>query len=239
MKKLTFLLLSAIAVCSQLQAQKWTKVEGNGNITTQNRQVGTFSEISVGGGMQVEVSQGSTHTLSIQADDNLLEYIVTEVNGSKLQIRYKNNVSVSSRKVKVTITTPRLDGAAISGSGSLYTTGSIPSNGVFDAAISGSGNLKIASGANEVKARISGSGDIAFAGNASALDVSISGSGSFKGFELNTREAVVSISGSGSVETAVNGKIDARIAGSGSVLYKGSAQVSMKTSGSGKVKKVD
>ena len=188
--------------------------------------------------MQVIVSPAASASVEVKADDNLQEYVITEVSGNRLNIKYRNNVSIRGGKVTVLVGMPRLNGVSISGSGTVVGNESIPA-GELKASISGSGSIKLKTAAQKVDARISGSGNIELAGATSGLDVVISGSGSFRGYGLQAKDASVNISGSGNVETFVNGPLDAKISGSGSVYYKGNADISLKTSGSGKLKRAD
>lgn len=237
MKKILIALVALMGITAVSMAQD--HVTGNGKIVTNSRSVSSFDAINVSGGMQVLVKQAATASVQVEADENLQEYIETEVSGNKLTLRYRNRVSIHGGKVKVYITVPSLNAVSISGSGSISSETALPAAGEFKASISGSGNIRMQTGAKEVEARISGSGNIELGGNANDLDVVISGSGSFKGYNLKTKDASVTISGSGNVETNVDGPLDAKISGSGSVYYKGNAAISLKSSGSGKVKRAE
>ncbi|MCU0335548.1 MAG: DUF2807 domain-containing protein [Chitinophagaceae bacterium] len=237
MRKISWLLAAALLLAQAVPAQ-WRTVKGNGQTKTEQRSVASFNKVGVAGGINVLVTQGAAG-LKVEADENLLEYIVTEVSGDKLTVRYKNNVSIRGHAL-VYVSMPVLNGASIAGSGNIKSDGTITAGDNFTASIAGSGNIDLTtSGAEQVKANIAGSGNIELAGSARGVDVRISGSGSFKGYQLKTTDAEVHISGSGNVETNVNGKLDAVISGSGSVLYKGRAQVSLRSAGSGKVKMVE
>lgn len=232
------LLMASLLVCTALQAQ-WKKVTGNGNVVTQERNLVSFSEVSVAGGMQVTISQAGNTSVKVQADDNLQEYIITEVKGNKLIVKYQNNVSINSKGVKVLVSMPSLNAASISGSGNIVSTEEMRSSGDFKASIAGSGSINVKTKASKVHANISGSGDIQLGGKTSELEVAISGSGSFKGYELKAEDAQVKISGSGNVETTASNKLDAVISGSGDIFYKGNPGLSLKSAGSGKIKKAD
>jgi len=240
MKKLYLLLLTVVTLSAGVALAQWKRISGNGNIVTQTRETGTFSEIVVSGSMQVEVTAAPAIGVQVQAEDNLQEYIVTEVKGNRLQVKFKNGVSINSHKaVKVLVRMPKLNAASIAGSGSIRSSNQLNSNGNFSATISGSGSVDVQTAATKVDATIAGSGNIVLAGKTHDLHVVISGSGSFKGYQLTANEASVQIAGSGDVQAYASNKLDAAISGSGSVYYKGNASVSVKTSGSGKVRKAD
>lgn len=240
MKKMHLLLLTVVTLSTSVALAQWKRINGNGNVVTQTRETGTFSEIVVSGSMQVEVTAAPGIGVQVQAEDNLQEYIVTEVKGNRLHVKFKNNVSINSHKaIKVLVRMPKLNAASIAGSGSIHSSNQLNSNGNFSASISGSGNVDVQTSATKVDASIAGSGNIVLAGKTDDLRVSISGSGSFKGYELAANDASVQIAGSGDVEAYANQKLNASISGSGSVYYKGNASIAVKTSGSGKVRKAD
>lgn len=240
MKKLHLLLLAVVTLSASVALAQWKRINGNGNVVTQTRETIDFSEIIVSGSMQVEVTAANSTGVQVQAEDNLQEYIITEVKGNRLQVKFKNNVSINNHKpVKVLVKMPKLNAASIAGSGSIESTNQLQSGGNFAATISGSGNVDVKTTATKVAATISGSGNIVLGGKTEELRVVISGSGSFSGYQLNAEDASIQIAGSGDVQTFASNKLDAAISGSGSVYYKGNASISVKTSGSGKVRKAD
>ena len=65
-------------------------VRGSGNVVTETREVSGFDSIHVDYPARVLISQGSAETLKIEAEDNLLPGLKTEVGGNELQIYYKS-----------------------------------------------------------------------------------------------------------------------------------------------------
>lgn len=229
-----FLLMTG-AIFAQSQ-----KIEGNGNVVKQSRNTGDFNGISLAGDMKVKLSLGSNTAVQVETDENLQDYIITEVKNGSLYISTKNHYDVRSKKdVVVYVSVKKIEDVQISGSGSLKSDELIPSGGNFEVAVSGSGDCKMMVSADKTNANISGSGSIVLAGTTGQLDVKIAGSGNYKGFDMTSKNAKISISGSGDAETNVSEKLDAAISGSGNVLYKGNAEASIKTVGSGTLKKQD
>jgi len=56
-------------------------IHGSGNIIDENRDVNNFYGLSILGSGRVIMEQGTEESLRIEADDNLLPYLETEVNG--------------------------------------------------------------------------------------------------------------------------------------------------------------
>ncbi len=231
------LLLLAGTIITQAQV---IRVKGSGNITKSNRAVEPFTGITVNGGMQVMVSEGTESTVVVETDDNIQEYVDIVVKNGELLIGFKPRTSlVNTKSTIVFVTNPVLNKARVSGSGSILVEDQMVSDGNFEAAISGSGKVKANMVASSVNAKISGSGNMELLGTTEELFVAISGSGNFKGYGLASERTTAKIAGSGNVQTTIQGKLDASIAGSGSVYYKGEGNISLNTVGSGKLRKID
>ena len=207
----------------------------------ETRDVSSFSEISLRIPATVHLEQGSPQSVRIEAKQSTLEDIITEVNGSKLVIRFPGKSffqrNYKPGRIDIYITVPDVNGLGVSGSGDILAD-EIEAR-IIDLAVSGSGNIEIDDLTSEkVKGAISGSGNIRIEsdGVADELSVSISGSGNFKADGFEAEDVTVSTSGSGNCNVKSNGSLKARIAGSGSVYYKGNPTVDASVAGSGRVK---
>ncbi|WP_299836535.1 head GIN domain-containing protein [uncultured Tenacibaculum sp.] len=242
MKKLlvTLFILSA---SSSIFSQSWwnsKKVRGNGNITTIERSVGDFDEVSVGGSFEVVLVDGREGKITIEGEENIIPYIVTEVRGDKLKINVKKNTNIRfTRKLTVTIPFEDISSLSLGGSGNITSKKVINSSNV-SLAIGGSGNIKAKVKASNVSTSIGGSGNIRVAGTTESMKCSIAGSGNVKGYNLTTQTLKVNVAGSGDIEATVKEKIKATVVGSGSVYYKGNPKyIDTNSLGSGDVVKRD
>src|ERR1700757_968507 len=66
------------------------RIRGNGNVRTEERTPGSFNSVASHGSFNVYVSNGP-QSVKIEAEDNLLPYIETYVEGSVLQVDTKEN----------------------------------------------------------------------------------------------------------------------------------------------------
>lgn len=66
--------------------------EGSLNVVTEKREVTAFNAIDASGGINVELVQGPEIGLTIEADDNLIEFIEIEVTDSVLKIRLREKI---------------------------------------------------------------------------------------------------------------------------------------------------
>jgi hypothetical protein len=227
-----FCLLLIVAGCSDLAEET---VEGSGNVITEARDVKDFDAISVQGFGEVRIEIGPFSPLTIEAEDNVLPHIVSEVDGSTLELRTEEGIGFRDVEVPIcTITMPALTGISISGSGDVEAAGIAA--GSFDISISGSGDVRLTEmDVTSLDVSISGSGDVRVTGKADGVSVSISGSGNFRGRDLVGADGAVSISGGGSVEIQAIETLDVEIRGSGNVVFSGDPVVTESISGSGSV----
>ncbi len=208
-------------------------VNGSGAYQSRSYSVSSFDEISFYGEGDVYVTRDSVSSVSVEAQQNVLDALNLDVRNGELRIG-RDNCFRSSRRIRVYVTTPNLSMASISGSGNIIGTG-IFSGPDFRADISGSGNIDMDLDVETLNSHSSGSGEVTFRGNATYQYFDISGSGSVHCFNLSGREGNIRISGSGNCEVNVSDELEVDISGSGNVYYKGSPHINSKISGSGKL----
>ncbi len=235
MKKLITIII-LLAFTTSINAQWFKRVKGNGNMITKTRSVGEYDKIVAGGSFDVKLIAGTEGKITIHIDENLLEYLITEVENDRLKLKWKKGSNISTRnKILITVPFKDISGVTLSGSGDVFSEATIKASD-FKAILSGSGNMKLAVKSTYLSSRISGSGNIRLSGAADKLEYAISGSGNINGYELVSNEADVRISGSGGIKTNVTENLKARIAGSGNIYYKGNPKrQDTKVSGSGNV----
>lgn len=187
--------------------------EGSGDVVTETREVGGFQEIDVRGSGEVIVDVTGTESLTVEADDNILPLLETEVDNGVLVLSVESNIDPTVGP-KYTITAATLQGVSIAGSGDVTATG-----------------LDV----DEFSVDIAGSGDVSPTGTAASLSVSIAGSGSYRGEDLVVETGSVDVAGSGRATVNVTDELDVDISGSGEVEYIGSPTVTQSISGSGDV----
>ena len=82
-------------------------VDGNGNVVTEERTISPdFNEIKVSQGLDVYISQSDAIGLSVEADENLQDLIMTDVENSILRIYTTENIRrAQSKKIILSIET--------------------------------------------------------------------------------------------------------------------------------------
>lgn len=236
MKKTIILLAVLILTTSCAQSQWFSKVKGNGNVVTKTRNVGEYDQIKIAGFFDVYLVEGKEGKLSIKIEDNLLEYLITEVVDGKLKIKIKKGVNINSRMgIFITIPVKDIDAVTLSGSGDITGKMLIKADD-FYTSVSGSGDIVLNVEANNISSKVTGSGDITIKGRTKNLETRVTGSGDYHGYSLNAENVIAKVTGSGDISVIALKEINARVTGSGDIIYKGSPEVEdTKVTGSGDI----
>ncbi len=240
MKRIFIFLALTLVVCSSCRWMNYKRIKGNGNIITQDRTVTNAQRIKLSGSYDVEITQGPVTSLKVEADDNILPYILTNQEDGMLVIRSKDHINLSTEhNIKVFITTNKLEQLHLSGSGNIIGMTKFTGGDKLTLRIGGSGDMKLEINTPHIDANISGSGSMTLKGETQDQKIQISGVGDYNADELKSESAVVKIAGSGNVKVFADANLDINIAGVGSVFYKGNATVKQHVAGSGEVKKIE
>src|SRR5215813_6738258 len=119
MKKLFVLLFAGVVFFSSCRFVTGQRVRGNGHVTTESRSPGSFKSVASHGSFDVFVSSGQ-QAVKIEAEENLLPYIETYVEGYTLHVETKDNYWLNpGRKVKIFVSSPDYESIRSYGSGDI------------------------------------------------------------------------------------------------------------------------
>jgi hypothetical protein len=240
MKKLSALLLTGLITLS-CSAQWGKTIKGNGNNVTIERSTGDYDGIAVSGWFDVDLVSGNEGEITLQGEENLLEYIITEVKDGKLVIKTEKGVNLKSSswksEIRITVPVQSINSVSMSGSGDIVGKTKIKSD-KFSTAMSGSGDITLDIDSSTISASMSGSGDITLSGTTKDFDATVSGSGDIEAYNLEAENVSATVSGSADIQVTAKKSIKARVSGSGDISYRGNPEkVDTKTSGSGDISK--
>ncbi len=234
--------LGLVVLLSTSCTAQWGKrIKGNGNSVSIERSVGEYEAIGVSGWFDVDLVNGNEGELVLEGEENLLEYIITEVKNGKLVIKVEKgyNLKPSNWKEGIRITVPieTIDAVSLSGSGDIVGQKTIKTDN-FKTSMSGSGDITLDIDSESMTASMSGSGDITLSGRTGTFDATISGSGDIKAYDLEADVVDATVSGSADIKVTANETLKARVSGSGDISYRGNPKkIDTKTSGSGDISK--
>lgn len=213
-------------------------IKGVGEVVKKPLSVDAFHGISLQGSMDVVLTQGSTQSVEVEAQANLIELLETKVSNGVWSIE-TNDGFTTNKPFIIHITVPMIDKVSLDGSGDITCNGTFSCD-AMELAIAGSGNISMNFDSQKADADIAGSGDMVLSGTCGKLKVGVAGSGDVDARKLKTSDAVVDIAGSGDVILDASQSLEASIAGSGDVSYKGApARISRNVMGSGEVRSLE
>lgn len=235
MKSIFSFCLLAVMIFSSCRFVENRRIKGDGNITTSQRSITGFAGVETRGSIDIEVSQGD-YKVTVEADQNMIPYILTDVHDGNLVVSLKDDFnSYSFTSAKVIISAPALHIFHTSGSGNITGRGKIADTNKVDVGIGGSGNIDLDINSPAVNAEIGGSGNITLKGETRDFVSQTNGSGNTEAYDLKAETVKVSIYGSGNTNVSASLKLTAEIFGSGNVNYKGNPQINSSSHGSGSV----
>jgi hypothetical protein len=239
-RKLFFFALLVATVTTSCNYIFRKTVHGNGNLKTEERNATNTDKIKSLGNFDIDIVQGSPSAVKVEADENLMPYIITENKDGRLVIRAREGYNLSSdNKIKVTVTTDRLDEIEVDGSGDVNGDGKFTGADHLKISIAGSGNVTLNINTPEIACSIAGTGNITLSGETKNSKIEIAGVGNYKAEDLMSENVEVHIAGSGNARVYAENNLSVDIAGSGDVYYKGNASIKQSVAGSGKITKVE
>jgi len=225
----TALLLASVPLMAQ-------QLRGNGNIKTENRNVSGFEGINVSGGFNVEVTQGNDEGVRLEAEENLLGNIKTEVRNGVLHIY--NDKSLSTNKgMKAYITVKELRSIEISGGVKVAGNSTFKTN-KFDLEMSGGSNVKLALDTKQLTADMSGASKVDLTGQADEVNMDMSGASKVEAEDLVAKRVKIQASGASKVKVYAKDALNINASGASSVYYKGSPTVNTDVSAAARVSKL-
>jgi len=218
---ITLLLCLGITACIDGQFRK--TVYGNNKVVKKERSLEPVTGVRVSSGIDVYLSQGDKLSLAVEADENLHEYILTEVKDGILNVYTEVNIREAEMK-KVYVTLRDISSLGTSSAGDMIGETPIRCENLKLSA-SSAGDIKIEVNAKNIDANISSSGDITLSGETDILEADLSSAGDLNAFNLKAREANVSVSSAGDADIFVSEKLTARASSAGDINYKGNPEL--------------
>ena len=209
-------------------------IYGSGAIQSQKRTLSAFDSVRLLDSATVFVSQGNPQRVTIEAQENLLANLETDVSDDTMTIDARRCYR-SNGPVNVYVTVPDVHAFIIEGSGYIVGQTTLVTD-QLSLAIAGPGHTNLDVDTTAISTLIEGSGSTTLSGRADAQQAEIHGSGAVHALELITRTSDIIIEGSGDADVHATEALSAHISGSGSVRYQGAPEdTSFTIDGSGEI----
>lgn len=168
----------------------------------EERTVPNFTNINIRSSVDVVFRQASNVSVTVVAERDEINKIITKVKGDVLVVDYEGNRSWfgnNHEEAEVIVTAPDLSEVYISGSGDFESEGTLKASN-FSIEIHGSGDFESQLDVDNLVVQISGSGDCEFSGVNNSAHIRINGSGDVECKEMYLAKLKIEQYGSGDVE---------------------------------------
>lgn len=229
----TFILLLFITTSCMFDG--FIGIKGNHNVVSENRNLSEkFEKIKVQEGIHLFLTQGSNSSLLVEADENIIDLLITEVKNNELKIYFKKNVyKATSRKVFLTTA---IISAIETSSGAAVSSENILKTNTLDLDSSSGSSIKIEVNANEITSNASSGASINVTGKTTLFSADASSGSSINASDLETLDAITEVSSGAQIRVNVSGKLTARASSGGQINYVGEpANIDKETSSGGNV----
>ncbi|NQU85117.1 MAG: DUF2807 domain-containing protein [Mariniphaga sp.] len=202
-------------------------ISGNANASTEkeNRKTSDFNSIHVSTGIDLFLTMGSDEKVTIVADDEIIDDIITEVKNGVLKIYQKNRMFRwnfnKERKAYVTVKTLEKLHAS---SGSDVISENTITGDELEVRVSSGSDIKIEVEVNSLDLKSSSGSDARIAGKAKYFKADASSGSDIKAQDLKTKNCEVEVSSGSDASVNVSGELIARASSGGDINYYGNPE---------------
>lgn len=214
MKNLLLTLLAVVAISSS-SCFSDNDLRGSTNIVSEIRTVTGFDRVLLFGVVDVNIIQGSDFSVTVRANDNLIQFVRTNLNGTTLDIGMATG-NFRDINAEVDVVVPTLAGITLTSTGDALAENFSGQPGLtID--MSSTGSVSINNSSTDL------------------LTANLSGTGDLQAFGLTATTAEVNTTGTGSAEVTVTTDLTGSITGTGDISFRGNPTVEVTVTGTGEV----
>jgi len=198
-------------------------IKGNGEIKKESRTINDFSEIEISGVYKVYLTQGTSNSLTLEGDENLMQYITTKNEGNNLIIDSKENLNPTN-DIIIYLSFVNLESIDLSGACEVVSQGQLKFDNLE---IEGSGACEFTMdmNADKVDFDVSGASEMRLSGKANQVKIDGSGAIEIKAFDFVINDCDVELSGASKAKVNVVHNLSIDLSGASSFTYKGGAKI--------------
>jgi hypothetical protein len=212
------LFIAAISL-TVLSSCRFGCVKGSGHKITETHKMGDFTQIDISGGFKVNLKQDSSMVVSINADDNLMKYIRTSVDGDRLRIETRRNLCGSGEMV-INIGVKNLEKIKTSGAIDLTSDGKLVTKDL-SLDLNGGSKVNMELDAANLNTEGSGASEINLKGQATSHKVHLTGSGKIYALDFVVGSYDIETTGASECEINVLHDLNVNTTGASEIKYRG------------------
>lgn len=248
MKKVNLLVI-LIAALTAVILITGCNITGPGKVIDEEKDFTDFNCVDIGSTFDAEITKSDSFSVTIHADESLIDYVVVSKAGNTLSINLKprhtfTDFTIGAKTLKAEITMPALDSLEVSGASKATIKGFTVSED-FELEVSGLSSVKMVdikvgnaefdvSGASKVTGdmiatdvdfMVSGMSTIELTGSADNLELDASGASDVDLTDFIVQDADVELSGASKATVNVKGKLDYDVSAASSLYFLGNPTI--------------
>jgi hypothetical protein len=201
------------------------------------RSLSSFKSVKASQAIDVYLKKGDKESARVEVSGVELKDVATEVEGSSLRIRLKDNHTWKKVNVKVYVTYVSIDKIAVTSAASVFSEGPIKSTHM-DISASSAGSVELNLECSEVTVDTSSAGEVVIEGKTSRLQLEASSAGTVDAYNLEAESVNAEVHSAGSAKISVTKELQASASSGGSIKYRGNpSRTNTHSSSGGSVKK--
>jgi hypothetical protein len=229
------IILALLSSSCMMDVNFGSGVTGNGEVVEESRDItGDFTAVTASEGLDVRITQAPDFKIRVEADENVIDLIGTDISEGKLKIHAIKNIGRATKKVYVSL--PDITSLEANSGADLVGEGLIEAEKVRLSASSG-GGLNVELVADQIDAETSSGADIRLGGRANLLYASASSGSDIKAVDLEAKVCRADASSGADIRVNVTEQLTADASSGADIGYSGNPKVDTQKSASGSVYK--
>jgi hypothetical protein len=211
-------------------------VNGNGNVVTAERNISSdFNQIKVSQGLDLYITQSNDVSLSVEADENLHDLIMTDVENNILRIYSSENIKRASSK-KIMLNINDISSIKATSGSNVYSTNTIKVDELELVSTSGA-DIKLDVKTQLLDCRSTSGSNINLRGTTNTLIAAATSGSNIKANQLKAETSEVKATSGADISVNTSKELTARATSGGDVRYSGNPEkVNKSDSSSGSVR---
>jgi len=182
------------------------------------------------------MEQGGSESVRIEAPQDIIPYITTEMVDGELQIELKQVRFISIHSINCYVSVKDLNVIKVSSSASVICENLKTENLSVEMASSSKGSLTV--DVTSLDLKIASSANLTISGQADSQTIIVNSSGKLDASDLISKDCKIEVNSSGSANINVSENLDAKVHSSGTLNYKGNPKVNSDIASSGSLNQV-
>jgi hypothetical protein len=235
-RSMAIILAAALVVFSATSCIRITGLRGSGNVVTEEREVSGFDKVAIDAGMKLFLEQGSKEYLKIEAEDNIIQEITTEVNNGKLTIKYRNFLGGITKNAPVNVYLTVINLKELDASSGVSIDSKEINTDSLKIHISSGAEGEMAVKANSIDVSLSSGSTLKLSGIVESQKVNLSSGVTYRAADLLSKNIKIDVSSGASAKLNVSDNLDVNISSGGNVEYSGTPAIVSNISSGGSLK---